>query len=122
MILKNILLEKGCSFGKFLIELSITLPSNKIINYYITPFVTKSKKNMLIISFFAEYDFSEFQSIIPSITFDISSKYNIDIRDYQFILHCSTGFNSPDKYFLIDLNKDFLLIYLSFDDFINLIS
>ncbi len=87
-ILKNVLKEKNCSFGKYMSKIEcFNTDSRKESECYITPIVTITMKKFLVITRVVEYNWYDSVKDIDGIISYLSKKYNFQPVEYGMILH-----------------------------------
>ncbi len=116
-ILKDVLLNKGCSIGKYLAEMQHSEKDGKVSVYYITPLVTLSKKKLLIISRLVKGNWYESIRIINGIISDISIKYDLKKDDYTIILHAYFDVIALEQFYEVDTGNGNSLNRLPFTEF-----
>lgn len=121
-ILKEILLSKQCSAGKYLAPMQCVNPDNKVIEYFITPIVTISKKKILIISKIIKGNWYEALLNVDVILKHINKVYNIPEDTYTLILHVYFDSISLEKFYIIDVREKYALNRMKFTEFENILN
>lgn len=121
-ILKEILSNKNCSVGKYLAPMSCVEDNGTISEYFITPVVTISKKQVLIISRVINGNWYESLRIINSLIADISFKYDLKKDAYTILLHAYFNVIGLEQFYEVDTSNGNQLNKISFTALENLLS
>ncbi len=108
-ILKEILLSKGCSIGKYLSPMFCNDEKGTFIEYYITPVVSISKKNILIISKRIRGNWYQALLNIETIVNNIKKQYRFSTDTYSFILHAYFDVVALENFYLVDIENKYML-------------
>ena len=121
-ILKEILLSKQCSAGKYLSPMQCVNTENNAIEYYITPIVTISKKKILIISKIIKGNWYDAIRNIDVIVKHIKSVYKIPEDTYTVILHAYLDTIALEKFYVIDVRDKYVINRLKIYEFENILN
>lgn len=121
-ILKEILLGKQCSTGKYLAPMRCTNEKNAVIEFYITPLVTRTKNKVLIISKKIKGNWYDALRNIEVIVKHIKTVYSISEDAYTVILHAYLESISLEKFYVVDIRDKYVLNRLKMFELENLLS
>ncbi|HMQ80923.1 MAG TPA: hypothetical protein PKE39_13530 [Ignavibacteria bacterium] len=121
-ILKEILLNKQCSTGKYLAPMRCTNSKNTVLEFYITPVVTRSKKNVLIISKIIKGNWYEALLNIDTIVKYIKSVYDFSDEMYTVVMHAYFEVVELEKFYVVDTKDKYVLNKLKYNEFENILS
>jgi len=121
-ILKEILLSKQCSTGKYLAPMRCTNAKNTVLEFFISPVVTRSKKNILIISKSIKGNWYESLLNIETIVKHIKTIYNFSDDLYTVILHAYFEVVALEKFYVVDLRDKYVLNRLKLHEFENILT
>jgi hypothetical protein len=117
-ILKQILVSKGCSFGKYLSQLEYVNSKNEDKSvFFITPIATRTLKKVLVITKIVENNWLDSVKNIKGIIHFLNKHYNLGHKEYRIILH--TYFNSInfEQFYVINSDSDDSIEKLSITEF-----
>lgn len=120
-ILKEILRSKNCSVSKYLSPMSCNFENGAFIEYYITPLVTETKKNVLIVSKVINGNWYEAVTKIGCIVKNIRNVYKFKLENYTVILHAYFEPVELEKFYHVDPADNYLLNKLKLGEFENLL-
>lgn len=121
-ILKEILLSKQCSTGKYLSPMRCTNSKNMVLEFFISPVVTRSKNNVLIISKNIKGNWYEALLNIETIVKYIKTIYNFSDDSYTVILHAYFEVVALEKFYVVDIKNKYVLNRLKLHEFENILS
>ena len=121
-ILKEILLNKECSTGKYLAPMSFKDSDGEIISYYITPTAALSGSDFLIISKVIKGNWYKAIHGIGSIVENIREHYKFSSDQYTFILHAFFEGVELENFYLVDVRNKFSLLKLKVSEFEELLT
>lgn len=116
-ILKEILINKNCSFGKYL-TLMYCGNINDIENeFYLTPLVTASRKDVIIISKVIKGNWEEALRNIGSIFNFVKKTYRLNLDKYILIFHSYFDEVQLENFYLTDSENEYSLKKLILNEF-----
>lgn len=121
-ILKEILLSKQCSTGKYLAPMICTNAKNEVLEFFITPTATRSGKNVLIISKLVRGNWFEALLNIETIVKYIKTIYTFSEDEYTVILHAYFEVVALEKFYIVDVKQKYVLNKLKLYEFEDLLS
>ena len=121
-ILKEILQSKECSVGKYLSPMFCNDERGVMIEYYITPVVTKSKSDILIISKIVNGNWYEALLNIENIVKSIKDHYNLITDEYTVILHAYFDVVELENFYVVDVKDKYMLHKLKLSEFEKILS
>jgi hypothetical protein len=116
-ILKEILNSRNCSVGKYLAPMFCSSKTGGLIEYFITPVVTISKCDILIISNLIKGNWYQALLNVEVIVNSIKKQYNFSYENYKVILHAFFDVVALEKFYLIDINDKYKLQELKLTEF-----
>ncbi len=116
-ILKEILGNKSCSVSKYMSYMSCSFENGVNTEYFITPLVTSSKKNILIVSKVINGNWYEAVQKIGCIVKNIRNIYNFKLENYTVILHAFFEPVMLEKFYQVDPADNFLLNKIKLGEF-----
>ncbi len=99
-----------------------TNSNNTVLEFFITPIVTMSKKNVLIISMVIKGNWYEALLNIDTIVRYIKSVYGFSDETYAVILHAYFDVVALEKFYTVDTKDKYVLNRLKLHEFENILS
>lgn len=93
-----------------------------MIEYYITPVVTKSKSDILIISKIVKGNWYEALLNIENIVKSIKDHYNLITDEYTVILHAYFDVVELENFYVVDVKDKYMLHKLKLSEFEKILS
>ena len=113
-ILKKILIENNCSFGKYMSKVECFNPkSDSLTECFITPLVTISKKKVLILTKVVYNNWYDSVQGLEGIINYLSRQYNIKAQEYEIILHAYFIAIDLEQYYTMEFANEMVLNKLS---------
>ena len=122
-ILKQIIVDKGCSFDKYLSKLHFNNSiDDAVIEFYITPVVTLNNNKVLIVSKIVEGNWYETVKNLTGIVEFLEKQYNITSKEYRLILHAFFQSIDFEQFYYINHGSDSYLEKMKLSDLENILA